>query len=99
MVEEPIDRIRKIEQILNDKYAVPNLMVVELEAIVDKNARQEERMVSDSLAQALEGVIKPIEPDGTYCSYCDTTLYDIGQHNADEAREALKAYKARITWG
>ena len=106
MVEEPIDRIRKIEQILHDKYVVPNNMVVELEAIVDKNARQEERMITDSLAQALEGLIKVA---GVYCADCDVIIYDIGHHSADhslsstgrmaEAKKALKEYKARITWG
>ena len=103
MVEEPIDRARRIEQTLHDKYAVPNTMVVELEAVIDKNARQEERMVADNLAQALEGLIKVA---GVYCEDCDVIIYDIGHHNADhsfnstgkvaEAREVLRGYRRRI---
>ena len=107
MVEELKDRIIYIEQILHDKYVVPNAMVVELEAVVDKHARQEERMVADSLAQSLESLINEA---GIYCQDCDTIVYDTGNHNVDhsfnspsnvaKAKKVLKEYKARIiTWG
>jgi len=86
-------RLRNIEQILHDKYVVPNTLVVEIEAIVDKHARAEgqnqERMKTDMLARALERYVHVTEK-GKLID--DLSIYD-------EGKKALAEYKKGIKYG
>ena len=97
MTNTLINRQRKIERLMHDVYVVPDAILIELEAIVDKNARQEERMVSDSLAQSIEGLINNA---GYFCLGCSSRMKEPNPNSTeriDDANKALKEYKARLS--